>query len=244
MEALLSLWNHREELLAAVGAVGVAFEGGALALLAVARILAVAARFTGSTADDRAIARAIGALEAFAGWIPRLRTRGGGRPAGGAIGPALAVVLVLGAGSLAGCGASGFEVARAGATGGALAVVAADPILAGAYDQALEAFEAGELAEDAYAARLARLDRAERALRSLASSLTAVDLALEAAEDGQECGLRPAVDGAVDAAAEVLEAFDAAGLEVPALVSQVLGLGAALVDAPECGAEELAAVSS
>lgn len=193
---------------------------------------------TPTTNDDTALTRLmqrasflaprnIGGLS-MPGKLPRQREDGW-------IDPMLVVLLVF-APLLGACGSSGLEVARGTAAGGALAVVAADPILADAYDRATAELEAGTLSASDFDARLRKLDRAERALRSLSSALSAVDLALAAAEDGHDCGIRPALDGAVDAAREALEAFDAAGLDMPALVGQVLGIGAALVDAPECGA--------
>ncbi len=241
MELLDWIWKHGDALLGAVGAVGVAAEGGALALLTLAKLLAGLARLTRWEGDDHVLARVIRGLEAFASWIPRLRTTK--RPPEDAIGPMLAVAIVFGFATMAGCGGSGVEVVRGTAAGGALAVVAADPILASAYDRAAADFEARTLDEASYVERLKRLDRAERALRSLSSSLTAVDLALAAYEDGQECGLRPALEGAARTAREVVEAFDDAGLDVPSLVSGVLDLAAVFADAPECEPDELAAVS-
>ncbi len=187
----------------------------------VAMLVAIIA-LTPTKRDDEALRGFLGQLSPVA-----RKTIGGG---------AVATAVALAVSLLGGCGGSGLEVARGTAAGGALAVVAADPMLADAYDDARVAFEAGSLSESAYDARLERLDRAERALRSLSSALSAVDLALGAAEDGQACGLRPALDGAVDAAQDVLDAFDAAGLDMPPLVGQVLGIGGVLVDAPECTA--------
>lgn len=156
------------------------------------------------------------------------------------IDPMLGVLVLLV--PLVGCGASGLDVARATASTSARGIVDADPILVAAYDRATEAFESGELEEAAFDARLAKLDRAERALRSLSSSLTAVDLALGAYEDGHECGLRPALDGAAAAAEAVVEAFAAAGLDVPAYVTQAVGIASVVLDAPVC--DPSAAVAS
>lgn len=149
-------------------------------------------------------------------------------------GTAALVVLLCIAPLLGACGGKGVEVARHAAAGGALAVVAADPILAAEYDRVTAGLDAGTMSEDAAVERLRKLDRAERALRSLSSSLTAVDLALGAYEDGRECGLRPALDGAAAATAELLDAFSEAGLDVPPMVSQVLSIASVFVDAPVC----------
>ncbi len=244
------------ELLMLVGAIGVAAEGTIAALLVLvgalrglAGFLAAIAMQTGTGTDDRIIARVIRGLDMLAGWldraqrwIPRLRTGGDRR----AIDPrgteALGVLLVLGVG-LSGCGASAIDVTRSTLAGGAIAVVTADPLLADAYEDAQAAFERGDLDEDAVAARLRKLDRAERALRAMSSALTAVDLALDAYEAGEECGLAPAMEGAASAAREVVEALDAAGLDVPPLVMQTLDLAGVFLDAPECEGN-LAAVGS
>src|SRR5690606_38459198 len=130
--------------------------------------------------------------------------------------------------------ASGLEITRDLAAGGALGATAADPIVADRYDSVTAQCDAGELSADECTIRLRRLDRADRALRSFADSMVTVDLALDAYEDGRECGLRPALEGAARSARELVAALDAAGIDVPPLVTGVLQIAEVVLDAPEC----------
>lgn len=102
MELIDWLWNHRDEILIAVGSIGVAAEGGALALLSLARLLSGLAKLTKTDADDRALARIISSLESFAAWIPRLRRGAGAPPIDPRGSAALGLVLAVGV-ALSGC---------------------------------------------------------------------------------------------------------------------------------------------
>ncbi len=233
MELVNWIWNHRDEILIAVGSIGVAAEGGALALLSLARLLSGLAKLTGTDADDRALARIISALESFAAWIPRLRRGAGAPPIDPRGSAALGLVLAIGV-ALSGCGASAMDIARDTTAGGALALVAVDPVIADRYDALTLDCDSGAIDADTCTDRLRRLDRAERAIRSLASALTAVDLALGAYEDGRECGLRPALEGAARSARELVAALDAAGIDVPPLVLAVANIAVTVADVPDC----------
>jgi hypothetical protein len=181
-------------------------------------ILAAGVSLTKSKEDDKTL------LEALNSPLAKKLASGG----------AVALAGGLAAALLGGCGMSAIDVTRTTIAGGALAVVSVDPILVDQYADAESAYEAGTLTKDSYEAKLRRLDRAERALRSFSSALNAVDLALDAYEDGRECGIAPALEGAVASASEVVASLRAAGLNVPPLVTSIVEMATVFLDAPEC----------
>jgi hypothetical protein len=147
---------------------------------------------------------------------------------------ALATAAALAAALLGGCGGSGLQATRYVVAGTALGVVAVDPVIAEAYDDATADYEVGELTKEAFEGKVRRLDRAERALGAMDRALRAVDLALGAYEDGRECGLGAALEGAARAARELVASLEHAGLDVPPLVTQVLDVALLVVDGPDC----------
>lgn len=116
MEAVQFIREHWDEIVMAVGAVGVACEGTIAALVvlvgalrSLANLLASLAVYTGTDADDRAIASAIRlldrcahGLDAVQRWIPRLRVGAARRPVSPGASAALGALLAVGV-ALSGC---------------------------------------------------------------------------------------------------------------------------------------------
>jgi len=242
-EAVDWLVAHWDDILIIIGSVGVACEGTILALRALVGSLRGLAKMTPTKRDDDALATVYRALTNAALWveqvhqaIPRLRTNGTSRK--GRASTALVLALVV----MSGCGGRGLDIAQQTAAGGAIAVTAVDPVIADAYQRAIADFEAGVITPEAYHAKMVRLDRAERALRSLSHALMAVDYAVASYEDGRECGVKRALSAASRAAHEVVEALDAAGVDIPSRVYDVIEVAAGLLqgDAFTCGEEAVA----
>lgn len=235
MDAVNWLWNHQEELLAAVGAIGVACEGGALALLALARMLLPLAKLTKSLTDDRILGRIIRGLEVIAGAIPRLRTKPRSDDHGSGIGgvPMLCLALCFVA---AGCHGGEVQDARSARTDYVLGAVESALLLTG---QALVApYEAKEAqcAAGPVGGYVACTDPWNKAIDSLSVAYHSTRAAREGLDAGRGAPVLPCIAGLLD---EAVSAVDALGVELPAAVSSGMNAaqGLARLVAGECEVE-------
>jgi hypothetical protein len=252
MEVIDIIREHWDDLLLAIGLIGVACEtvlASLRALVAGLRSLALVgqriAMRTRTQRDDRAVERVIGwlahaadVLDRASAIVPRLRAGAGRRatppPVPRGIHGALALAFAFLAIAQTGCGGSqrGSTIARATATSGAMVVVVADGLVADAYDRLTEQCDAGE--RDDCAERLRRLDRAERALGSLVHALRAVDAVIMAGQASRHCTEWEVISAVSRAARELALALTEAGIDVPRQVRHLLDMAEGLLGAPEC----------